>query len=108
MEHWGSDAQCVATTRKFLLEWLSFLYRYVPLGIIEHEVPQKVNQRPPANFFGRDDLETWLSSPNSTEWVRLTTMFLGNVPDDYTFTPKHKANAFGPDSDRNAEKKNST
>ena len=49
LEHWGSDDQGLNRTRRFLLEWLSFLYRYVPVGILE-VIPQQMNHRPPTNL----------------------------------------------------------
>ena len=59
LEHWGSDEQGVARTRRFLLEWLSFLCRYVPVGLLDR--PQKINQKP-YGYVGRSDLETLLGS----------------------------------------------
>ncbi|KVI04132.1 hypothetical protein Ccrd_017553, partial [Cynara cardunculus var. scolymus] len=61
LEHWGSDTKGVETVRHFLLEWLSYTYRYVPLGLLE---------------------------------IRISEMLLGKVPDGFTFSPKHKSNAF--------------
>lgn len=49
LEHWGSDQTGVNNTRRFLLEWLSFLHRYVPVGLLE-VLPQQMNQRPPARM----------------------------------------------------------
>lgn len=49
LEHWGSDQQGVNYTRRFLLEWISFLHRYVPVGMLE-VIPQQMNQRPPNNM----------------------------------------------------------
>lgn len=92
LEHWGSDTQGVENTRKFLLEWLSFLYRYVPVGLLERP-PQKINARPPT-YFGRDDMETMMASGNCADWVKISEMLLGPVPDGFRFLPKHKANSY--------------
>lgn len=81
LEHWGSDTQVhhiylfilmnhmipfdfrfisfyllflikgVEKTRSFLLNWISFLCRYVPVGLLE-KLPTRINERPPA-FYGR-------------------------------------------------------
>ena len=65
----ASERFGVGTTRKFLLEWLSFSCRYVPIGILEH-LPPKFGDRPPA-FRGRSDLETLLSSANYKDWIKI-------------------------------------
>jgi tRNA-dihydrouridine synthase 3 len=93
LEHWGSDQQGVNTTRRFLLEWLSFLCRYVPVGLLER-VPQQMNQRPPTYIVGRSDLETLFLSTCSYDWIKISEMLLGPVPDGFEFEPKHKANAY--------------
>lgn len=139
LEHWGSDDIGVARVRKFLLEWLSFLHRYVlpariisiprlacprvslmvspfsaracpcvtsdlpcmracvhphryvPVGLLE-VLPARMQDRPPA-YFARNELETLMASSNAADWVKITEMLLGPCPDNYSFTPKHKANA---------------
>uniref|UniRef100_A0A915HMB8 tRNA-dihydrouridine(47) synthase [NAD(P)(+)] n=1 Tax=Romanomermis culicivorax TaxID=13658 RepID=A0A915HMB8_ROMCU len=93
LEHWGSDQCGVDKTRRFLLEFLSFTYRYIPVGLLER-LPQRINERP-APYFGRDDLETLMASNNCKDWVKISEMLLGPVPDDFQFLPKHKANAYG-------------
>jgi tRNA-dihydrouridine synthase 3 len=93
LEHWGSDLQGVNNTRRFLLEWLSFLHRYVPVGLLE-VLPQKMNQRPPLYMKGRNDLETLFMSPLSSDWIKISEMVLGPVPDGFEFEPKHKANGY--------------
>ncbi|XP_062474641.1 tRNA-dihydrouridine(47) synthase [NAD(P)(+)]-like isoform X2 [Pezoporus occidentalis] len=92
LEHWGSDTQGVEKTRKFLLEWLSFLCRYIPVGLLEF-LPQKINERPPY-YMGRDYLETLMASQNVDDWIRISELLLGPVPPSFTFLPKHKANSY--------------
>jgi tRNA-dihydrouridine synthase 3 len=91
LEHWGSDNMGINKTRRFLLEWISFLYRYVPVGLLE-VLPQQMNHRAPVHLYGRSDLETLMMSKNATDWIKLSEMLLGKVPDGFQFEPKHKAN----------------
>ncbi|XP_054016494.1 tRNA-dihydrouridine(47) synthase [NAD(P)(+)]-like isoform X1 [Hylaeus anthracinus] len=92
LEHWGSDTRGVETTRRFMLEWISFLHRYIPVGILERP-PQRINERPPF-YRGRDDIETLMASSNCADWIKLSEMLLGKVPEGFHFLPKHKANSF--------------
>ena len=92
LEYWGSDEIGVGTTRRFLLEWLSFSCRYVPIGLLEH-LPPKINERPPA-YKGRNELETLLASSNYKDWIKISEMFLGKATDGFQFQPKHKSNSY--------------
>jgi len=95
LEHWGSDTLGVNLTRRFMLEWLSFLHRYIPVGLLpEGAEPPKLNQRPPTFIEGRNELETLMLSPHSHDWIQLTEKLLGKVPDDFQFEPKHKATSY--------------
>ncbi|TWW65663.1 tRNA-dihydrouridine(47) synthase [NAD(P)(+)]-like [Takifugu flavidus] len=92
LEHWGSDTRGVEKTRSFMLEWLSFMCRYIPVGLLER-VPQRINERPPY-YTGRDYLESLMASQHVGDWVRISEMLLGPVPKNFNFLPKHKANAY--------------
>lgn len=92
LEHWGSDSKGVETTRHFLLEWLSYTHRYIPVGLLD-VIPQRSNWRPPS-YFGRNDLETLMASDSAADWIRISEMVLGRVPAGFSFAPKHKSNAY--------------
>jgi len=92
LEHWGSDDRGVETTRNFLLQWISFLHRYVPVGLLE-VLPPKLNHRPLQNY-GRDDLESMLASADTSTWIKISEMFLGPAPEGFTFEPKHKSPSY--------------
>lgn len=76
LEHWGCDDQGVANTRKFLLEWMSFLHRYVPIGLMERpDLGAKLNLRPPT-YYGRCELETLMGSESHEDWLELADRVL--------------------------------
>lgn len=63
----------VETTRRFLLEWLSYTFRYIPVGLLD-VVPQRLNWRPPS-YYGRDELETLMASDSAADWVCNSLLF---------------------------------
>ena len=70
LQTWGSDEFGIGTTRRFLLEWLSFAYRYLPIGLLEH-LPPHIQDRPPV-WRGRNDLETLMGSDHYKDWIKIT------------------------------------
>ena len=86
-----AEVCCVNRTRRYLLEWQSFLCHYIPVGLLE-VLPQRINDRP-APYYGRNDLETLMASDQAVDWVKISELLLGPVSDSFEFMPKHKANA---------------
>ncbi|ESS32727.1 dihydrouridine synthase (dus) protein [Toxoplasma gondii VEG] len=94
LEHWGSDSRGVATTRRFLLELLSFQHRYVPPPFFEF-LPQLLQWRP-SPFVARSNLENMLASPSVKDWIDISSLLLGPPPEDFSFVPKHASNSYAP------------
>ncbi|KAK8016441.1 dihydrouridine synthase [Apiospora rasikravindrae] len=92
MEAWGSDELGIGFTRRFLLEWLSFTHRYIPIGVLEH-LPPSLQERPPA-YRGRNELETLLASDNYKDWIKISEMYLGPAHPGFNFQPKHRSNSY--------------
>ncbi|KAI9883424.1 MAG: hypothetical protein M1823_004820 [Watsoniomyces obsoletus] len=69
LEAWGADEVGLGTTRRFLLDWLSFTHRYVPIGLLEY-LPPRLQDRPP-RYQGRDELETLLASGDYRDWIKI-------------------------------------
>nr|CAG4713370.1 unnamed protein product [Naegleria fowleri] len=93
LDHYGADEIGISKTRRFLLEWLSFLCRYIPVGLLER-LPIKLNERP-LPYVGRNELETLMASSNCKDWIKLTELAgLPKVGDDFVFIPKHKSNSY--------------
>ena len=75
------------------MEFLSYLHRYVPAGLLESGYTQRMIDRPPV-YVGRSDTETLLSSSNPTDWIKISELLIGPVPDNFSFTEKHKSSAY--------------
>jgi tRNA-dihydrouridine synthase 3 len=91
-EHYGSDVYGIATTRRYLLEWLSFLHRYIPVGLLER-LPQHINEKPP-RYYGRNDLETLMASGHVQDWIKISNLIMPPPDKDFVFVPKHKSNSY--------------
>ena len=97
LEHWGADEKGVETTRRFMLEWMSYTHRYVPVGLIERGVAQKMTLRP-MPYEGRNELETLLASEDVHDWIAVSEMFLGKPGKGFAFVPKHGSNSYSRES----------
>ena len=88
LEAWGSDEWGIGTTRRFLLEWLSFACRYVPVGLLERMpategegekwMEPSIQDRAPA-YRGRDDLETLMASEDYRDWIKIRYVIIPSI-----------------------------
>ena len=82
LEHNGTDAFGLEKAREqFLLNWC-WMSRYVPLGIRVPGSAIALGQRVPA-FTGRDDLETLMGGQQVADWVAVSELLFGPVPEGF-------------------------
>ena len=126
LDYWGADQMGVDKTRRFLLEFISFHQRYVPLGLFPEDCQPSINgvrghisrnsmvlkpeDKAIRNQVGnktlagaRDELELLLGSDSADDWVKLSEQLLGKAKDSFRFVPKHKSNAHANESAMEAE-----
>ena len=80
-----------------MLEWMSYTHRYVPVGVLERGVTQKMTLRP-MPYSGGNELETLLASENVADWIAVSEMFLGKPGKGFAFVPKHGSNSYSRES----------
>lgn len=98
LENWGSDSVGVEKTRRYLLEWMSYTHRYVPIGLLEQNVVPKLHLRP-MRYVGRSELETKLASDELGDWLELSELCgLGKPDPSFRFVPKHASNSYTKES----------
>nr|XP_060614335.1 tRNA-dihydrouridine(47) synthase [NAD(P)(+)]-like [Anolis sagrei ordinatus] len=84
LEYWGTDTKGVERTRAALVQWQQFLCRYIPVGLLEH-CPPKFGNRRPVSLSG-DYLEVLMASNRTSDFVKISEMFLGPIPPGTTFS----------------------
>ena len=91
LQLWGADQKGVDHTRIMLLEWLSFLHRYVPVGLLERPDALITDRKVP--FAGRDELETLFASPLVDDWRAVASLLLGPERGPLHWKPRHNSYA---------------
>eukprot|EP00767_Chilomastix_cuspidata_P006791 gnl/Chilomastix_cuspidata/726.p3 GENE.gnl/Chilomastix_cuspidata/726~~gnl/Chilomastix_cuspidata/726.p3 ORF type:complete len:512 (+),score=234.38 gnl/Chilomastix_cuspidata/726:1945-3480(+) len=85
LDHFGSDLVGAERARTAFLENWAYMHRYIPPALLER--PQALNDRAP-RFEGRDAMETLLGSAAPADWLRVSELLFGRVPDGFRFAAK--------------------
>jgi tRNA-dihydrouridine synthase 3 len=71
------------------LAFVVVFVRNLPIYRLACIPPHTVSFRPPIS-----ELETLLASRSTCDWVKISEMFLGPVNENFSFTPKHRSEAY--------------